>query len=87
MATITTLTSRTSLLAKKFIDGDASQKLSMGYLFDASSVEIESLNDLARYLSWTCPVLVPHPVLVSADIRSNLIGDVPPIAECRRRAL
>ena len=36
---------------------------------------------------WTCPQLIPHPALIYADNRSNLTGDVPPIAECLRRVL
>ena len=36
---------------------------------------------------WTCPQLIPHPVLNHADNRSNLTGDVPPIAECLRQVL
>jgi hypothetical protein len=71
LATVTTLTSRTSLLAKQFTDS-ASQKLSMGYLFDASSVEIESLNDLARYLNY----LENEPL--KAVIRGRLIDGVNP---------
>jgi len=44
--------------------------------------------DTARYaVDWTCPVLIPHPVLIQADFRSNLTGDSPPIAECLRRVL
>jgi transposase, IS30 family len=36
---------------------------------------------------WTCPQLIPYPVLIHADNRSNLTGEVPPIAECLRRVL
>jgi hypothetical protein len=40
-----------------------------------------------RVQTWTCPQLIPHPVLIQADNRSNLTGDVPPMAECLRRVL
>ena len=50
MSTITTLTSRSSQLAKKIINGN-SQKIAVGLLFDVSSDEVNSLNDLAKLLS------------------------------------
>jgi Putative transposase of IS4/5 family (DUF4096) len=37
--------------------------------------------------NWSCHGIVPHPVLIQADNRSNLTGDVPPMAECLRRVL
>ena len=34
---------------------------------------------------WSCHGLVPHPVLVYAVFRSNVMGDTPPVARCLRR--
>lgn len=43
--------------------------------------EVEDINE------WTCPTLIPHPVLVYATFRSNAMGVLPPNVEWRRRGL
>jgi uncharacterized protein YbaA (DUF1428 family) len=48
---------------------------------------IAYIEAIADDVKWSCPQLIPHPVLIYADNRSNLTGDVPPIAECLRRVL
>jgi hypothetical protein len=60
------------------------------HLLDTDALACKDLAeiDLAGIeADWTCPQLIPHPVLIQADNRSNLTGNVPPIAECLRRVL
>ena len=71
-----------------FAAGHINQRTSILQSKTSQPVQFENTEGTRKSLSdWTCHGLFPHPVLVYLIFSSNLIGAIPPIAECLRREL